>query len=90
MIIILGTDVHGGETVIFNWENMNEIGKRAHVLKHSHGRCVIGSFNKTFHEGSLWTDHRAVLSLSSTNQYFFTLCIMVQNFMTSIYQQKIG
>ena len=62
VIIILGTDVHGGETVFFNRQNINDIGKRAHVLKHSHGRCVIGSFDKMLHEGSLWTGHRAVLS----------------------------
>ena len=37
-------------------------GKRAHVLKHSHGRCVIGSFDKILHEGSIWTGRRAVLS----------------------------
>ena len=41
---------------------MNDIGKRAHVLKHSHGRCVIGSFDKILHEDSLWTGHRAVIS----------------------------
>ena len=41
---------------------MNDIGKRAHILKHSHGRCVIGYFDKILHEGSLWTGHRAVLS----------------------------
>ena len=41
---------------------MNDIGKIAHVLKHSHGRCVIGSFDKMLHEGSIWTSHRAVLS----------------------------
>ena len=41
---------------------MNDIGKRAHVLKHSHGRCVIGSFDKVLHEGSLWTGHRALIS----------------------------
>ena len=40
---------------------MNDIGNRAHVLKHSHGRCVIGSFDKILHEGSIWTGHRAVL-----------------------------
>ena len=28
-------------------------------------------------------------SLSYTNQYLFTLCIMVQDFMTNIYNQKI-
>ena len=63
MIIILGTDVNGGETVFYYGENMNDIGKRAHVLKNSHGRCVIGSFDEILHEGSIWTGHRSVLSL---------------------------
>ena len=62
VIIILVTDVNGGETVFNDGENMNDIGKRAHVLNHSYGRCVIGSFDKILHEGSIWTGHRAVLS----------------------------
>ena len=45
VIIILGTDVNGGETVFYYGENMNDIGKIAHVLKHSYGRCVIGYFD---------------------------------------------
>ena len=61
MIIILGTYVNGGETVFYDGENMNDIGKRAHVLKHSHGRCVIGSFDKILLEGSIWKGHRAFL-----------------------------
>ena len=48
MIIILGTDVYGGETVLFNGMTMNDIWKREHVLKHSHGRCVIGAFDKFY------------------------------------------
>ena len=43
VIIRLETDVHGGETVFFDGETLNDVGKRAHVLKHSHGMCVIGS-----------------------------------------------
>ena len=62
VIIILGTDVNGGEIVFNDEENMNDIVKIAHVLKYSHGRCVIGSFDKILHEGSIWTGHRAVLS----------------------------
>ena len=62
VIIILGTDVNSGETVFNYGESMNDIGKRAHVLKHSHGRCVIGSFDKNLHEGSIWTGRRALLS----------------------------
>ena len=54
-------------------ENMKEIGKREHVLKHSHGRCVIGSFDKILYEGSLWTGHRAVISFISHKSIFLHL-----------------
>ena len=40
VIIILGTDVNGGETVFYDSKNMNDIGKRAHVLNHSHGKII--------------------------------------------------
>ena len=56
---------------------MNDIGKRAHVLKHSHGRYMVGDFDKNLHEGYIWTKPRTVLSFPSTNQYFFTLYIMI-------------
>ena len=62
VVIILVTNVSGGETFIYDGENMNDIGKIAHVLKHSHGGCVIGSFDKILHEASIWTSHRAFLS----------------------------
>ena len=62
VIIILGTYVNGGETVFYDGENMNDIEKIAHVLKHSHGRCVIGAFDKILHECYIWTGNRAVLS----------------------------
>ena len=62
MIIILGTDVHGGETVFYDGDKMNDIVKRAHVLKYSHGRCVVGPFDKILDEDSLLTGNRAVLS----------------------------
>ena len=41
---------------------MKDIGKRAHVLMHLHGRCVVGPFDKILHEGSIWTGHRSVIS----------------------------
>ena len=53
---------------------MNDIEKRAHVLiKHSHGRCVIGDFYKITHKGSIWTGHRAVLLSILHKSIFFTL-----------------
>ena len=70
VIIILGTDVDGGETVFNDGENINDIGKRAHVLKHSHGRSVIGSFDKILHKGSIWTGHRDVLSFILNKSIF--------------------
>ena len=41
---------------------MNDIRKRAHVLNHSHGMCVLVAFGKILHEVSIWTGPRAVLS----------------------------
>ena len=49
VIIILGTNVHGGETVFYYGEKMNDIGKIAHVMKHSHGRYLVGAFDKILH-----------------------------------------
>ena len=46
----------------YDGDHMNDIVKRAHVLKHSHGSCVIVAFDKLLHEGSIWTGHRALLS----------------------------
>ena len=48
VIITLGTDVNGGETVFYGM-TMNDTWKRAHVLKNSHGSCVVGSFDIIFH-----------------------------------------
>ena len=52
---------------------MNDIGKIAHVLKHSHGRCVIGVFDKILHAGSMWTGHRAVISFILHKSIFLHL-----------------
>ena len=61
VIKILGTYFIGGETVFNDVDNINDIGKRAHVLKHSYGSCVVGAFDKSLNEGSIWTGHGAVL-----------------------------
>ena len=76
VIIILGKNVHGGETVFYDGVNMNDIGKRSHVLKHSHGRCVVGAFDKSLHEGSIWTGHRTILYFINNSP----LCTSCYNF----------
>ena len=53
VIIIWGTDVNGDEKNIYDGFNMNDIGKIAHALKHSHRRHVIGAFDKSLHGGPL-------------------------------------
>ena len=71
---------------------MNDIGKIAHVLKHSHGRCVIGSYDKILHEGSLWTGHRAIISFILHKSIFqhFVQCgtKFYEKYMSSQNQQK--
>ena len=42
---------------------MNDIGKKGHVMKHSHGRCVVSDFYKILHNGAIWNGHRSVLFL---------------------------
>ena len=49
MIIILGIDVHSGDSVFKNGMTMGDIEKRTNVIKHSRGRCVVGTFDKQFH-----------------------------------------
>ena len=60
IIIILRTDVNVGETVL-NGITMNDVEKRAHFIKNSHGRCVVGDFDQKYHEGYILNGHRAVL-----------------------------
>ena len=38
---------------------MNNIGRRSRVINNLHGSCVVGSFDKKLHEGSILTGHRA-------------------------------
>ena len=73
VIIILGIYVNGGKTVFYDGENINDIGKIADVLKHSHGRCVIGAFDKLYMKDLFGPIIDLFYLLSSTNQYFPTL-----------------
>ena len=61
VIITLGKDISGGETVFYDGVKSSDIGSRAHILKHLHGRMVFGPFEKVFHEGTLWSGYRSVI-----------------------------
>ena len=49
---------------------MNYIRERAHFLKHSHRRCVVGVFDKKIQEGSICIGQRAVLSFNRHKSIF--------------------
>ena len=55
VIITLGKDISGGDTVFYGGLKSSDFGSRAHILKHLHGRMVFGPFEKVFHEGTLWS-----------------------------------
>ena len=82
VIITLGTNVNGGET-IFNWMNVNYIGKRVHVLKNAYGVCVVVEFDNKNMKDLFEMDKELMYPFSYINQYFFTLYITVLSFTTS-------
>ena len=52
------------EKSFFNGVTMNYIGKRAYVSNNSHRRWVVFAFDKNLHQGSIWNEHRSVLSFT--------------------------
>ena len=70
VIITLGKDISGGDTVFYDGVKISDLGSRAHILKHLHGRMIFGPFEKVFHEGTLWSGYRAVISFILTKQIF--------------------
>ena len=57
VIITLGKDISGGDTVFYDGVKSSDFGSRAHILKHLHGRIVFGPFGNVFHEGTLWSGY---------------------------------
>ena len=70
VIITLGKYIGGGDTVFYDGMKSTGFGSRAHILKHLHGRLVFGPFEKVFHEGTLWSGYRAVISFILTKEIF--------------------
>ena len=73
VIIIMGGGVSGGDTVFYDGVKTSDLGSRAHVLKHLHGRMIFGPFEK-IHEGTLWSGYRAVISFILAKQIFLHFC----------------
>ena len=46
VIINMGENISGGETVFYDEVKTSDLEGRAHVLKHLHGRMIFGQFEK--------------------------------------------
>ena len=73
IIITVGKDISGGDTVFYDGVKTSDLGSRAHILKNLHGRMIFGPFEKVFHEGTLWSGYRAVISFILTEKIFLHL-----------------
>ena len=73
VIITLGKDISGGDTMFYDAVKSSDFGSRVHILKHLHGKMVFGPFENVFHEGTLWSGYRAVISFILTKQIFLHL-----------------
>ena len=88
MILILGTYVNGDKTS-FMMEIIMMTLEKYHMLCGIHMKGVLLVTLIKFYMKALFGPVIELFyHLSSRNQYFFTLCIMVQDCMTNIYHQK--
>ena len=46
VIITVGKDISGGDTVFYDGVKTSDLGSRARILKHLHGRMIFGPFEK--------------------------------------------
>ena len=46
VIINMGKNIRGGDTVFYNGVKTSDLGSRAHVLKYLHGRRIFFPFEK--------------------------------------------
>ena len=83
VITTLGKGIIGGDTMFYDGVKSCEFGNRAHILKHSHGRMVFGPFEKVFHEGTLWSGYRSVISFILEKNSFISIVMQI-SFMTDI------
>ena len=86
IIITVGKDIIGGETVLYDGVKTSDLGSRAHILKHLHGRRIFGPFETVFQEGTLWSGYRALISFILTKTIFLHLFCHGDRFYKPIYK----
>ena len=73
VIINLGNDIIGGGTVFNDGVKQKDLVKISHVLKHLHGRMILGPFEICFRDSYFWREHSAVISFIVTKQIIVNL-----------------
>ena len=73
VIITMETNKSVGDMMFYDGVKHAALVKRAHVLKHLHGRIIMGPFEICFHEGYLCRVHRAVIPFILATQFFVHL-----------------
>ena len=73
IIIAVVKNISRGDTMFYDGVKTSDLGSRAHILKHLHGRMIFGPFGKIFHEGTLWSGYRFVIYFILTKQIFLHL-----------------
>ena len=62
VIITVGKYISVRGIVLYDGVKTSDLGSRSHILKYLQGRMIFGPFEKVFHEGTLWSGYRAVIS----------------------------
>ena len=65
---------------------IKDIGKIAHILKYSHGMCVVGDLDKTLQQVYIWNGNRAILSFVLNKSIF----IHFEHNSTKFYERDIN
>ena len=53
VVITLRKNISRGDTLFYDGVKTSDLGGRAHIFNHLHGRNIFGPFDKVFHEGTL-------------------------------------
>ena len=80
----MGVNVDGGDKKIYDGICKYNLGQRAHVLKHLHGRFIIETLKKIYHEGNLWRGYRSIISFVLHKSIFMHFHYKGDTFTTDI------
>ena len=73
VMITLGENISGGDTVFNDGVKTSDFGSRSHVLKHLYERIILRPFENKIHEGTIWSGYRAIIYFILTKKIFLHL-----------------